>query len=70
MRLFIIKGINRHFTGDIEISIVGVRADEKAARRLGFDWVMDQQEEHKANGRNIHASYELVSRDCPDITRG
>ena len=66
-RVYIIKGINRHFTGDVEISIVGVRAEEKAAQRLGSEWVKDQTEEHKAEGRNIHASYELVTRECPDI---
>lgn len=66
-RVYIVKGIARHFTGDVEISIVGVRAEEKAAQRLGSEWAKDQQEQFKAEGRNIHASYELVTRECPDL---
>lgn len=61
-RVFIIKGFARHFTGDCEIEIVGVRREERDARALGAEWVKDQNERFKAEGRNIHASYQLVAR--------
>jgi len=66
-RVYIVKGIARHFTGDCEISIVGVRAEKKAAQEFGHEWVKDQAEYFKAEGKNVHPSYELVERDCPDI---
>lgn len=66
-RVYIVKGINRHFTGDTEITIVGVRAEQKAAQHLGAEWVKDQTEENKARGVNVHASYELVTREFPDM---
>lgn len=61
-RVFIVKGIARHFTGDCEIEIVGVRREERDARALGAEWVKDQTERFKEEGRNIHASYQLVAR--------
>lgn len=61
--VYIVKGIARHFTGDCEISIVGVRIEQKDAQKLGAEWVADKTEQFKAEGRNVHASYELVTRD-------
>lgn len=62
-RVFIVKGIARHFTGDCEIEIVGVRREERDARALGAEWVKDQTERFRAEGRNVHASYEIIVKD-------
>ena len=61
-QVYIVKGICRHFSGDCKIYIVGVRRNEADARRLGFEWGLEKNQQFKAEGRNIHASYELVQK--------
>lgn len=62
-RVHVVKGIARHFTGDCEISIIAVRKEERDARMAGSEWVTDQNERFRAEGRNVHASYEIIVKD-------
>ena len=62
-KVIVVKGICRHFTGDCEIVIVGVRRNATDAQKLGDEWCKDKNEQFKYEGRNVHASYQLVSRE-------
>lgn len=57
--VYVVEGISRHFSGDCNISIVGVRRDAIDARNLGFEWSKERNETYKFAGKNIHASYKL-----------
>lgn len=61
MFVTVVKGICRHFTGDCKIHIVGVRINIADAQKLGYEWCQSKNEQFHDEGRNIHASYELVS---------
>jgi len=60
-RIYIVKGIARHFTGDCEVYIVGARRTEAEARMLGHQWSVDKREEYKYNGLNYQTSFEIIS---------
>lgn len=61
-QVHIVVVTRRHFTGDCEIEIVGVRRDKKDAEILGAQVCKDWNEQFHYEGRNIHASYKIDTR--------
>lgn len=60
--VYVVVGVSKHFTGDCEKEIVGVRIYKLDAIELGQEWVREKNDQFKYEGKNIHASYEIVRR--------
>ena len=58
-RVWVIKGYSKHFTGDVEMEIVGLRREHKDAIGRGHQWAQDKNEQYKNEGKNVHAYYRL-----------
>lgn len=61
-QVHIVVVYKRHFTGDCEIEVVGVRKDKGDAQILGAQVCKDLNEQYHYEGRNIHASYKIETR--------
>ena len=55
----IVRGLSRHFSGDTKIENIAVCRELRDAMNAGSKWVADKNEQYKAEGRNIHASYDI-----------
>lgn len=58
-RVWVITGYSRHFTGDVEKEIIGLRWDRKDAEKRGHQWSQMKNEQYKEEGKNIHAFYRM-----------
>ena len=55
----VVTGICRHFDGEVVTSVVGVRRDEREAKKLGSEWTRNKAAEIKTIGQHWHTSYRL-----------
>ena len=58
-KITIVKGIERHFTGDTTIRVLRAFVHEEDAIMCGSDWARQRNIELKEAGLNVHASYQL-----------
>lgn len=61
--VYIVKGIRRHFSGDVRIEVVCACRDEVKAKEKGALWVKNEQEKYACEQSKWHASYEIVWRE-------
>lgn len=60
--VYIVVVTKRHFTGDCEIEVVGVRKEKRDAQLLGAQVCKDLNDIYHYEGRNIRASYKIETR--------
>ena len=61
-QVHIVVVYKKHFTGDCEIEVVGVRKDKRDAELLGAQVCKDLNDFFHYEGVNKHASYKLETR--------
>lgn len=57
--IYLVNGIERHFTGDTTTKNLRTFAHEKDAIAYGSNWARERNVELKEQGLNVHASYSL-----------